>query len=101
MRATEIIRDLLDLIDHIDSNQEINSDQEMSIETGVDSNRFRQIFDLISSDTDQMYDNSPAVVVADIDSVTTHAGGGWNGPKNPADLRGNSFSLYPGFQVKE
>ena len=47
-----------------------------------------------------MYDNSPAEVVAGIESVTTNAGGGLNGPKNPADIRADSVSMYPNFQAK-
>lgn len=107
MRATEIIRSLLDLIDQVDCQQPdtvaiVNVDnEEVPVQTGVDTNRFDQIVDLLASEYHQMYDNSPAEVIAGIDSVTTKAGGGWNGPKNPADLRGNSFSLYPGFQAKE
>jgi hypothetical protein len=31
--------------------------------------------------------NSPNEVVADIEAVTTDAGGGVNGPKDPADIR--------------
>jgi hypothetical protein len=42
-----------------------------------------------------MYDNSPAEVTAGIESVTTNAGGGWNGPKNPANMRADSVALYP------
>jgi hypothetical protein len=47
-----------------------------------------------------MYDNSPAEVTAGIESVTTDAGGGWNGPKNPSDIRADSVSMYPNFQAK-
>jgi hypothetical protein len=42
-----------------------------------------------------MYDNSPNEVVAGIEAVTTNAGGGWNGPKNPADIKADSVSMYP------
>jgi hypothetical protein len=102
MRATEIIRDILDLIDHLDSeNQPMIGDREYradKIQTGIDSNRFLQILDIISADKDTMYDNSPAEVVAGIDSVTVNAGGGWNGPKNPADMKSNSISMYPNYQ---
>jgi hypothetical protein len=101
MRATEIIRDILDLIDHLDSDSQTSSSQQQAtnkIQTGVDSNRFLQIFDIISADKDTMYDNSPAEVVAGIDSVTVNAGGGWNGPKNPADMKSNSISMYPNYQ---
>lgn len=93
MRATEIIRGVLDLIDQIDC-----QDTQEPIQTGVDTNRFKQIFDLLSNDHEQMYNNSPAERVASIDSVTVDAGGGWNGPKNPADMRSDSISLYPAHQ---
>lgn len=106
MRATDLMRNILDLIDQIDNSQQektpavavVTNDE--FIQTGVDSNRFKQIFDILTSEYHQMYDNSPAEVVAGIDSVTNHAGGGWNGPKNPADLRGNSISLYPGYAAE-
>lgn len=107
MRATDLIRGVLDLIDQIDCPQQeepamaviVQSDEE-KIQTGVDTNRFDQIVDLLTADYHQMYDNSPAEAIAGIDSVTNKAGGGWNGPKNPADLRGNSLSLFPGYQAE-
>jgi hypothetical protein len=106
MRATEIIRGVLDLIDQLDCAQQPEPEivaiapVEETVQTGVDNNRFKQIFDILSAERSQMYDNSPAEVVAGIESVTTHAGGGWNGPKNPADIRADSVSMYPNFQAK-
>jgi hypothetical protein len=106
MRATEIIRGVLDLIDQLECAQQPKPEVvaiapvEEPVQTGVDSNRFKQIFDILSAERAQMYDNSPAEVVAGIESVTTHAGGGWNGPKNPADIRADSVSMYPNFQTK-
>ena len=104
MQATEIIRSILDLIDHIDIEQEpvaVATDVEPTTgPCGDDVNRFQQIVDLLTSEYGQMYDNSPAEVVAGIDSVTTHAGGGWNGPKNPADIRSDSVSMYPNYLHK-
>jgi hypothetical protein len=106
MRATEIIRGVLDLIDQLDCAQQPEPEVvaitpvEEPVQTGVDTNRFKQIFDILSAERSQMYDNSPAEVVAGIESVTTHAGGGWNGPKNPADIRADSVSMYPNFQAK-
>lgn len=97
MRATEIIRSILDLIDHIDIEQDAKPSTEV-IDQHDDTRRFRQIFDLLSVEKDQTYNNSPAEVVAGIDSVTKHAGGGWNGPKNPADIRADSISMYPNHQ---
>ena len=107
MRATEIIRGVLDLIDRVEcANQQIEEPVatvvdpiEEPIQTGVDTNRFKQIFDILSAERNQMYDNSPDPVVAGIESVTTHAGGGLNGPKNPADIRTNAPSMYSNYQA--
>lgn len=107
MRATEIIRNILDLVDQIEcgKSQEpeviavsLDTEEPTQGAHGDDVNRFRQIFDLLSAESNKMYSNSPAEVVAGIESVTTHAGGGWNGPKNPADIRADSVSMYPNYQ---
>ncbi len=104
MKATDIIRGVLDLIDQIDCAQQeepvVAVLPDVEIKTGVDTNRFDQIVDLLTSEYHQMYDNSPAEVVAGIDSVTTKAGGGWNGPKNPADIRADSVAMYPNYLHK-
>jgi hypothetical protein len=107
MRATEIIRGVLDLIDQLECAQQSEPDVvaiapvEDPIQTGVDTNRFKQIFDMLSSQQSQMYDNSPAEVTAGIESVTTNAGGGLNGPKNPADIRADSISMFPAYQSEK
>lgn len=102
MRAHDIIRSVLDLIDDIEGKNEpvmvaITPDAEHQDE---ETRRLQQIVDLLAQSY-QLYDNSPAEVVASIDSVTKNAGGGWNGPKHPADIRADSFSMYPNFQAKE
>lgn len=102
MRATEIIRGVLDLIDQVECAQQAEPQpQAMPDEdvrtTGVDL-PFKQIFDILSAERDQMYNNSPDPVVAGIDSVTKDAGGGLNGPKHPADIRANTVAMYPGAQ---
>lgn len=106
MRATEIIRSILDLIDHIDIEQDTTDTAVITPEQPVDDcgddpNRFRQILDILTAEKAQMYNNSPAEVVAGISSVTDHAGGGWNGPKNPADLRADSVSMFPAYQAEK
>jgi hypothetical protein len=106
MRATEIIRSVLDLIDQVDSPEEaegaaiqITLGQEPSpeeINPPSDVNHFKQIVDLIQGSGDSMFANSPEEKIADIDSVTVNAGGGINGPKHPADIRADSVAMYPG-----
>lgn len=107
MRATEIIRDLLDLIDKIGVADEpaVSVDtvepKEPAI-TGLDTNRFKHIYTMLDMERSQpqMYSNSPNQTVSDIDSVTVDAGGGWMGPKNPADLKSDSITLYPNFTAQ-
>ena len=107
MRATEIIRGVLDLIDQIDCNTEQDMpimpptpQEPETIQTGVDQNRFKQILDILSAQSTQMYNNSPDPVVTGMDSVTVHAGGGEHGPKNPADIRADSVAMYPNYLHK-
>ena len=107
MRATEIIRQLMCLVDEIDG-KDTHLPLVPSVEPGhVPSDdteyndgprRCKKIFDILSAEKDQMYANSPAEVVAGIDSVTKDAGGGWNGPKHPSDIRVKDPSLYPNHQ---
>lgn len=88
MRATEIIRGVLDLIDQVECAQQQTQQDPIQ---GV----FAQLFAQMSSEP-AVYDNSPDTHVQGIDSVTTAAGlGGLNGPKNPADIRADSVSMYP------
>lgn len=90
MKATEIIRNLLDLIDQIDCEQD-----PLSVDS-IDG-AFATIFTKLSTEKTN-YDNSPDPHIQGIANVTTDAGGGWNGPKNPADLRADSVSMYPNHQ---
>lgn len=107
MRATEIIRGVLDLIDQVEQDQQpepIAVIAKAEVEPGneLDDNvrRFKQIVDLVSGQQDPAaFANEPDEKVADIDSVTVDAGGGWNGPKHPADIRGEHASMFPFFQA--
>ncbi len=100
MRATEIIRGVLDLIDQVECAQE---EPKQADPIG---GAFAQLFAQLSAEpvevkSASIYDNSPDVHVHGIDSVTTAAGlGGLNGPKNPSDIRSDSVSMYPNYQAK-
>lgn len=98
MRATEIIRGVLDLIDQIECQQQTELDTAPEPIAGS----FKDMFAKLAGDTVTVYDNSPDVHVQGISSVTTDAGlGGTNGPKNPADIKSNSISMYPAFQAEK
>lgn len=109
MRATEIIRGLLDLIDGVDAVQQTetgcgcsddcgcNGDDHsvMAVATTDDElRRFKQILGLNDDNAQEQYSNSPDERVAPVSSVTVDAGGGANGPKHPADIRGEHGRLY-------
>jgi hypothetical protein len=89
MRATEIIRNLLDIIDAVDKPP---IEAQISISKPIED-PMNQITDLIN-DQDGEYSNSPKEQYADVDSVTTNAGGGLNGPKHVKDIRGDSVRIY-------
>ena len=63
-----------------------------------DINRWRQIVDLADSPEQKPFENAPNEKYADIEAVTSHAGGGLNGPKHPHDLRIKDPSMYPNQQ---
>jgi hypothetical protein len=95
MRATDIIRGVLDLIDQVDCAQQ---EQPADPIGGAFAQLFAQMTTPVAEP--QRYDNSPNVRVQGIDSVTTAAGlGGLNGAKNPADIRSDSVSMFPAYQA--
>lgn len=98
MRVQEIIRGILDMIDNAEQ-QSVPSPNEATPNEQFysdDVRRFRQIVDLADSGETTEYSNTPREEYASIEAVTTAAGGGMNGDKHPADIRGEHPSLYPG-----
>ncbi len=89
MRAQEFIRAILTVLDNIET-ESPTADEEQD--------RLRQIDDLIDQGKSSPLSNAPNEQYADIDSVTVNAGGGINGPKHPADIRGDHPSMYPASQ---
>lgn len=100
MRATDIVRRVLDLLDAVDS-QPDDTCQTMPAERGEPiASRFKQIFAMLDNPNEGPHANSPNEVYSDIESVTTDAGGGLNGPKHPHDIRVKDPSAYPDQQEK-
>jgi hypothetical protein len=106
MRITDIIRDILDLIDgdrpgpvkqQPDGDVELDLDRDgqpdIEIEPEAPNNdhddirRFRQLAGIEAHNPEAEYANEPHPTVTGIEAVTTAAGGGVNGPKHPADIR--------------
>ena len=94
MRAAEIIRGILDMIDGQAPQQEEQAPQAYS---DRDVKRFKQIVDLADQGEPTEYSNTPREQYSDIAAVTVDAGAeNMNGTKHPADIRGEHPSLYPG-----
>lgn len=95
MRIQDIIRSVLDIIDQVDTEVEPQVNDQPNGYSDDDIARFKQIAGIVREPGEMSpLANSPNEKIADIDAVTTDAGGGLNGPKHPDDLRGNSVSIY-------
>ena len=99
MKATDIIRNILDLIDNIDDPQPVATAEIIASAPADDMNHFKQIIDLVSQGG--QYSTAPDEHYADIDAVTVDAGGGINGPKHPTDIRVKDPSAYPEFKEEQ
>ncbi len=93
MRVSEIIRQVLDVIDSIEQEQPEQPIENLGYEE-KDIKRFRQIAGLT---TDKQYSTEPNEQYMDVAAVTVDAGADqWQGTKHPADIKGEHPSLYPG-----
>ena len=99
MRATDIVRQVLDLLDQVDGPHDIEPegiDAEVHVhQNNEPDDRFKQILAMLNADSFGQYANTPNKVVDPVDAVTTLAGGGVNGPKHPADIRVKDPTDYP------
>ena len=93
MRATEIIRGVLDLIDQVECVQQ--AEQQVPV-----IGPFAKLFAQMSAEPAEqpnpsIYDNSPNVQIQGIESVTTAVGHGSLGATSPADIRSSTVAMYP------
>ena len=94
MRATDIVRQVLDLLDACEENNGAPK-VDVQVKQNDDDGRFKQILAMLDANSFGPLANSPNEVVAPIEAVTTDAGGGINGPKHPHDIRVKDPSAYP------
>jgi hypothetical protein len=95
MRATDIVRQVLDLLDAVEGQHDLKPEVKIDVQQNDEpDNRFKQILAMMDADSFGPLANSPNEVVAPIEAVTTDAGGGVNGPKHPADIRGEHGRIY-------
>lgn len=93
MSARDLLRAVLDILDAEDE-QKVKADITIN-QNNEPNDRFKQILAMLDADSFGPLANSPNEVVADIDAVTTNAGGGMNAPKHPHDIRVKDPSAYP------
>ena len=90
MRITDIIRNVLNVIDNFEQPQE-----EAEGYTDNDIKRFKQIVDLADESEPTVYANQPNEKIASIDAVTQDAGAdSWQGTKDVADIRGTTTRIH-------
>lgn len=94
MKATEILRAFLDILDQAEPEVKVvtvTSEPQGSEE----ARRMNQVKDLLTDPFDTpRVSNAPQERYADLDSVTTDAGGGMHEPKEPEDIRGEHGSMF-------
>lgn len=86
MRATEFIRQLLDLIDSADTEEHQKTDYEDESEKD-------------DTEISSQYSNSPDATLASMDNILS-IGNDVNKPKHPADIRVSTVALYPNTAYK-
>jgi hypothetical protein len=85
---------VLDLIDQVEQQSSTEQPVEDLGYTDADIKRFQQIAGLTGTSG---YSTTPNEQYADVEAVTNQAGAdSWQGTKDPADIRGEHPSLYPG-----
>lgn len=113
MKITDIIRSVLDLVDQGEQMQQqqaqdaeaeqlavimdIPVEPEQCIEPGVDELAIIQQLAGMPCD-EPSYANEPAEVIAPLKAAYP-AGDDMHASKNPADIRADSFSMYPNYQA--
>lgn len=106
MRAHELIQAILSVIDRVEQPEQepviavqLNTEPETAADFYDDEmRRMKQIAGLQDPGEMSPLSNAPNPQYADVDAVTVDAGGGPNKPKHPADIRGNSQSIFPAHQ---
>lgn len=97
MRAQDIIRAVLDLLDQQEENKDNPAPEEMAA-AEEEPSRFKQIVAMLDNPSQGEYANTPNEIVSSVNSVTKDVGGGPNGIKHPHDIRVKDPSMYPNQQ---
>jgi len=95
MKITDIIRSVLDIIDGAEAPAEPAVAIEIAAEPEADLMDMQRLAGILA---DPEYANEPNAVVAPV-AASFPAGDDVHHSKNPADIRTNAPSMFPGFQA--
>jgi len=99
MKVTDIIRQVLDLVDAAEQQQQpVAPAIEPEVAEPDALIRIRHIAGLLPDDTEGEYQNTPQERTAPVGAAYP-AGDDVHNSKNPADIRTNAPSMFPGFQA--
>ena len=98
MKITDVIRQVLDIVD---AAEEQSSEPVVAVEPAAEPDaliRIQQIAGLLPTDGAEEYSNTPQERTAPI-TAAFPSGDDVHHSKNPADIRTNAPSMFPGFQA--
>jgi hypothetical protein len=98
MKVTDIIRQVLDIVDAAEQVDEPVIVAQPEQEQPDALIRIRHIAGLLPDDTEDGYQNTPQEKTAPIGAAFP-AGDDVHHSKNPADIRTNAPSMFPGYQI--
>ena len=96
MKITDIIRSVLDIVDGAEASPDPAVAVEIAVEPEADVMDMQRLAGILA---DPEYANEPNTVVAPIGAAFP-AGDDVHHAKNPADIRTNAPSMFPGFQAR-
>ena len=98
MKVTDIIRQVLDLVDAAEQEQQPVAALEPEVAEPDALIRIRHIAGLLPDGTEGEYQNTPQERTAAVGAAFPD-GDDVHHSKNPADIRTNAPSMFPGFQA--
>jgi hypothetical protein len=99
MKITDIIRGVLDVIDHAEEpeSEPVVAAVELEVEPAEELADIQRLAGLLDFEEPE-YANAPVEIVAPV-TAAFPAGDDVHSSKNPADIRTNAPSMFPGFQA--
>ena len=99
MRVTDIIRSVLDIIDTAENPEPVVTAVAITTDPEQEQRDMLRLAGILDCDDDGEYANAPNEIVAPV-TAAFPAGDDVHHSKNPADIRTNAPSMYPGYQAR-